>query len=773
MKYHKKPYPKRKHGMLVLVLAAALSVILVIFASMLNRMRQEAFITNKVAVNERLFQVASAIARISIRKLQNDFNLREPNHGQKIIDLTFSGKLGKQEEIDYTSVISQMKATQQLVKEFKDKWGKQGDLTYTVKYIMDLGTANPYSEPIPGVAPNEYERKGHLDMAVTVSLDSIGAKKKFTIRKNFILARLLAPPFYRFTLFSHKGANLTDDVANSIEFDDRGKSVSSNKRPMICINRRIENNSAAKSEVNYAQNPENVIRNAPSNKLFTKNGWIYLGGKGHSSNANSDNDLLILNVPAGTGGDGLESSFGEFFHFYFNASSHGWMRMNNWDNWLQTNVANNTNDRICMSMVSYGIYKGLWDAKFAGKSLFKDEVQRLYDLTVSGADKVEKGSALHLFGTPDICTPTLIFGKVFRRYLLARAIYFTDLGRTFPLHAAANVDDVKYIFNVSMPVWYSDSYQNKYNQECTDSFYDDVSTAFLDKFLKEDTYKTYYNGKKSQNLTGLGPKIVDTEPYLYALKNMSDPNSPGKSWSEAVPNNNYVKNDCDGLCVENYNFTQDEESLFSGDISEIKIDYDTYLRDRTGYTITSKDGPVSIKNNQFIQKHFFKEGEGLFDKKTFHLNQIVRIDGDLKIDQELNVSKGGIIICTGKITIDEPILNKYIEGDANSMDNADCFGLLTLIAQNGIEVNSGKSASPMRKLEAFLIATNDSRDASVKFNAPTHVIGGVVSDKIDDIVNKGCIIEWGFDPGECTDLSCKDFYGLVLGPRDIEIFSGE
>ena len=67
------------------------------------------------------------------------------------------------------------------------------------------------------------------------------------------------------------------------------------------------------------------------------------------------------------------------------------MRMNNWDNWLQTNVANNTNDRICMSMVSYGIYKGLWDAKFAGKSLFKDEVQRLYDLTVSGADKVEKG----------------------------------------------------------------------------------------------------------------------------------------------------------------------------------------------------------------------------------------------------------------------------------------------------------------------------------------------------------------------------------------------
>ena len=56
---------------------------------------------------------------------------------------------------------------------------------------------------------------------------------------------------------------------------------------------------------------------------------------------------------------------------------------------------------------------------------------------------------------------------------------------------------------------------------------------------------------------------------------------------------------------------------------------------------------------------------------------------------------------------------------------------------------------------------------------PIRIIGGVAADRIDSLVEKGCIVEWGLEPGEATDYANRDFYGITLGPRDIELYSAE
>ena len=61
----------------------------------------------------------------------------------------------------------------------------------------------------------------------------------------------------------------------------------------------------------------------------------------------------------------------------------------------------------------------------------------------------------------------------------------------------------------------------------------------------------------------------------------------------------------------------------------------------------------------------------------------------------------------------------------------------------------------------------------VECNQAVRIIGGVAADKIDDIVRSGCIVEWGMEPNESTDYSKKDFYGITLGPRDIELYTAE
>ncbi len=808
--------PLNKKGMLVLVLAAGLVFISIIFASITNRMRAEALITNRVSINERLNQFASAIGRLAIRKLQRDIELVDTDygHGKKIVDLIVDEKKSNTEVplADYTNVLEDMAVVQDLKKTFEEKFGKQGKIdTFKVEYKLNLGNAGFPSSPMrddpdddpngvnkPGVIRNTFERKGYVDMIVTVGIP-YGVTRKYTVRKDFVFARLLAPPFYRFTLFSPNGANIQPEKANACELDDTGK-LRSGTRPFVCLNRRLAANNQTRTATNYVAKPDNVIKTCPGfpnpSDAFVKNGWIYLGARERLPEEIDidENKRLILNVAPGSDDDDIKTKFGEYFHFYYDKSDSGWLIIDNWSNFISTPdklfnqffiedyKRRNNNKFLQISMVNYGLHPELVrNTSFADINLFKDVI-KLYEGYSKGGSRasalLNKCSSMHLFGTPKHCTPSLIFGPINRRYLRAFAFFFPKLGRVFPLPAILSSGDFDRYFRNGDEHRQSNFY--KWYKSKSSSDPDDgniIGSTFSN--LIQTNFEIYYKGSTSldSSLTnGIGPLIVDNEPYMKALVNMSDPSNPAGA---SIATNSFVSQPDDLCNPEDFEFgpSHASESLFLGKFDRMRIDYKKYLLNGTTFTISNAVAtePISIKKNDFIQKYFFEYANG---KKYFLLNQIIRIGGDLEIDEELTVAKGGIIIASGSITISEPILNKVIEDglDKNDPNN---FGFLTLIARKGIYIKgypgSGGEGLPP-KLEAFLVAgleKGSTEQQQVVCDQPIRIIGGVAADRIDSLVEKGCIVEWGLEPGEATDYANRDFYGITLGPRDIELYSAE
>lgn len=102
--------------------------------------------------------------------------------------------------------------------------------------------------------------------------------------------------------------------------------------------------------------------------------------------------------------------------------------------------------------------------------------------------------------------------------------------------------------------------------------------------------------------------------------------------------------------------------------------------------------------------------------------------------------------------------------------------MLTLIGDKGITINEGRSGlGELPQTHAMFISVNGD-NGKVTVTKPLHIIGGVASDDLESLVTKGCVIEWGFEPeefGGSKDLVTPGFYGLSMGPRDIEIITEE
>lgn len=839
-----------KKGMLVLALAAGLVFISIIFASIMNRMRAEALITNRVSINERLNQFASAVGRLSIRKLQRDIELRTSeknnNHGPNILKAIKENPDKMEYKDDFTDVIKDLKAYQDLVKRFKDKFGNQGGIDestfkveYNLKFDQNLMASRQLSNyapddderknPIGYVTANPYDRRGHIDLSITVSIP-YGVKRKYTIRKEIIYARLLAAPFCRYTLFSPKGAETPGSIANHTECDSDGIMVNpddTKSRPMVCLNRRLTPANRAKTD--YVTSPTNVVQNSDD---YVKNGWIYLGGK-----PSSRNNRLALNITPGSDDDDLHTKFGEYFQFYYNSEDRGWLTVPEWTEVLKPHFGKNApitslwtrlpgytsnlgpdDSAVTVSMVSYGISPGVFKVEFAGREIFnKDLVKKIYNAQSGVGDELDKTSSMHLFGTPKHCTPTLIFGPINRRYMKCFGLYIENLKRVYPF-PAINFDDnsdfnAEFDYGGEAPdepkcvfgKWYLGKYKDypSLRQKVIESTEISYVCSTLEQLfgLDGDPRISYCNGfiypETGTKVHGVCPRIEDNDPYMNAIINLTSPNNS----DDARINNAFINSNgnIEDLCDTDYelgilsdNNDQDaktKESMYKGKISDIKINYDHYLKDRTAFTIeagTGSDGkkkPVYISDDSatgdkachpFIKNHYFV---GKDDDRYFLLNQIIRINGDLVIDTKLNVLQGGIIVCDGKITINKQILNNFYENGFNK-DDPNNFGLLTLIAKDGIEIaNLGYDKKDLPpKIEAYLIAGLNEKggdEKQVVCNCPIRIIGGVAADKITSLVENGCIVEWGFEPNEVTDYSISDYYSLSIGPRDIELYSAD
>ncbi|GAB4282137.1 MAG: hypothetical protein Kow0029_27580 [Candidatus Rifleibacteriota bacterium] len=750
---------KRK-GMLMMLVVGALIFSMIIFLSLVNRVRHESSITNRVYLSEKLYQLASAIGRIAVRKLQKDFETRDPEFCQKIIKAAFNGETGLMSEEDYSSVVMGLDVTKGIVKLLENDGG---EIEFSVTYVVDLGKERPFRTPIPGLANSPYERHGNIE--IRVSATQMGLTKVCRMRKEFLLTRLLAPPFYRFTLFSHKGAAIDKYVANQTHIHDTGELI--RNRPMVCINRLIPNKKQNMEGYDFRFNrADNIVKTIDGKPSFVKSGWIYLGGRGNTTDSTGDSGNLVLNVNAGSADDLLNKKFGEYFHFYFNPKSAGWLISKDWTNWLDSRIPGNkvSDDasKIMIALVDYGYYKGLWEIPFRGKLIFATAVN-MYKSRIN--EDIDRGSSMHLFGTPALCTPTLIFGKVKRRYVRTYAFYFPEVSRVYPLRAFTQ--NLSYTDFISSEV--VDWYRSTLGSKADENFIQD----FLNVMTTELDVTKYQVGLPANTppLGGLDPKIVDYEPYLAGLKNICDPGGPDRKWSEVVPKNGYADDDPEKLCRSDYEFKNDEEIRYNGSIRQLNP-RKNYLKDRMTYYI-EKNGnkPTFLSKCEFFQKNFMVEDRG---KKKLYLNCIIGFAGDLVIDMPLEVIKGGIILCDGKVEVQKPIINSFVANGASSISNPDAFGYLTIVAHNGITLGAGKSGSgPLPEIHGFFVCINDG-SGRITVTNPLHIIGGVACDIIDDLVKRGCIIEWGFLPEELSgnkDMALQDFYGLSMGPRDIEIIS--
>jgi len=749
---------KNRRGMLMLLVVGALVFSMIIFISLVNRVRQESSITNRVSNSEKLYQMASAVGRIAVRKLQREFELPVSEFPKKIMDAAFNGQTGKMTEVDYSSVVEGLDVTKAL-KNLLENDG--GDIEFTVKYIVDLGEKYPFSAPINGMVNSPFERHGYIEVIVTASHQ--GLTKISRMRKEFLLTRLLAPPFYRFTLFSHKGATLDKNLANQTLVNDSGNLMQN--RPLICLNRFIQKRKADVEGFDFRFNrADNIVKTLDGKPSFVKSGWIYLGGRGNTTDTTGDSGNLVLNVNAGSSDDILKTKFGEYFHFYFNSKSAGWMISKDWTKWLDNNIPNNNIDadasKVMIALVDYGYYKGLWDIQFRNKSLFGTAVN-IYKTRVN--EDIDRGSSMHLFGTPALCTPTLVFGKIKRRYVRTYAFYFPECQRVYPLRSfTQNLSYTDFICN-EIPTWYRGVMGSNADENFIRDFYSLMTTEL-------DVAKFQVGlPSNSPPLSGIDPKIVDYEPYLTGLKNICDPGGPDRSWSDVVPRNGYVDDGPEKLCKTDYQFNNDKEIYYNGNIRQI-IPPAGYLKDRMAYLIEGEGGrPTFLSKNEFFKKNFIVDDRG---KKKLILNCIIGFKGDLIIDMPLQVEKGGIILCDGKVDIQQAITNNFLTGEAQS--NADFFGYLTIVARRSINISAGRAGlGPLPQIHGFFVSVGDGAGRVSPAN-PLHIIGGVASDNIDDLVKKGCIIEWGFDPMELAgdnDFGQRNFYGLTMGPRDIEIIS--
>ncbi|MBI3039728.1 hypothetical protein HYY75_11910 [bacterium] len=257
---------------------------------------------------------------------------------------------------------------------------------------------------------------------------------------------------------------------------------------------------------------------------------------------------------------------------------------------------------------------------------------------------------------------------------------------------------------------------------------------------------------------------------------------PETVWNQEFSGVPYIGASPADLHTESYEFKNADQFLhYSGRITSLSPPRD-YLYKKTSFFIDDgSDGKeLSLMDFPFFKDKFVSKS----DNKSLYLNQIVGFKSDLVINKPIDVVKGGIIFTEGSIKINATVKNPYLVRNSSTPNNPDEFGYLTFIAKKGISLNPppadchvDRLHSKMPEFHGFLVCVNGST-GKVSTSGPIHIVGGVASDKIDSLVENGGFIEWGFDPDELGPFNndpneIQGFYGIAMGPRDIEVVVSE
>ncbi|HNV72066.1 MAG TPA: hypothetical protein PKO06_20335, partial [Candidatus Ozemobacteraceae bacterium] len=538
----------------------------------------------------------------------------------------------------------------------------------------------------------DFEKRGNIVVEVTVSYTNY--IKKCTIKKPFFVVRLLPAPFWKFTLFASRGASVAQsDVNRLAEVADDGKTTGA--PPLILFNRLLNDKSANQADLDFFNvfvDPNTIL---PNSQALEESGWVYLGGFGKSNdnwkdskNTGDPNSLnnLTLNVLSGTNGPFDQGYYGEGFHYFFTNESFGWLCADDYS--AAINQLNGADKSVSVAYNDFGFFKGQRTAKFGPSGQEQDLFKPLYDAlkTKFPQEVFDHGSALHLFGTPNLCTPTLVFGKVKRRFLRTYGFLFNAPGfnRVYPLRVVDKQAWDNGVIAAEVAAWLTSKGLSAAATTAIDNAMANIwPTPIGQGPLDGAAYTTGF----PPNFPPLQPGLKDDEPYMMGLKNIKSPRGPEKPWQTVFSGFKYIDKGPEALLDSSYSFTADPELDYSGSISSIKPPQN-YLRDKVSYEISDSSLP---KPMQLSQIPFLTTGsDAILDiTQTPHimsLHQVIAVDGDLVIDKPIVVAQGGIILVNGEITIKAPIINPFIHNFPNPPTSPHMFGYLTLVSEKGIRV---------------------------------------------------------------------------------------
>ncbi|MBF0406749.1 MAG: hypothetical protein HQM10_05325 [Candidatus Riflebacteria bacterium] len=773
---------KKHSGMILLIVIGCLVFTTIVFSSMINRVRHESGLTARNSINEDLYQLALAIGRLTVRKLSKE--IQNKNVDQKdIYDAIFNGTPVKDKaytSIDYLDVMAKLRTRYIDLKS---------EVTLSVEFDpqgFNTTSTTPGTTSIPDLTQPTLERKGSITVKVTVTAKK--HKKSCKLIKQFFVVRLLPAPFHKFTLYCTYGADLKQSEVNRLQkFADDGK-LSDADPPLVLFNRPID---LSKGEFDFTN--LSSFRGNFKPKDLPQSGWVYLGGDGQSKISSSNPDkYLVLNICSGekSGGTISQKYFGEAFHFFYEDGSKGWLGTPEWSTWMASTKPT-LNGKMIMTFVDYGLYEDMFTNKtaFNGQPLFTYalEVYKTSSNPVFQGQVWDKTNALHLFGVPTAVTPTLVFGQVKRRYMRTFAFYFADISKVYPIR-----------WDMAVRYWAPSAADSFYNKELLpyltargSSMANPPLNADVDDLLSKISYKNF-GIPDTGNRSPIGPNFNQHESYMEALKNIASPDDPTKTVESLLPDvmSNYPK---DKIGKKDFQFSNDKQLLYNGRIDSLANFPTNYLGPKISYFIKEPSKTLNIVSPtasnieppyQFLLDKQILSADPSGNRLIMYLDQIIKVEGDINIKYPIRVQRGGIIICDGKITLYEPI-HSLFKADTSIKLNNDDYGLVTLIAKGGIVINSKsfKEKLPNEvypEVHAIMISLN-SGTGNIEVDGPVHIKGAVAIDRLDrptgnNLLAKGGIIEWGFDPAEFVSgdpIDSKSYYGFAMGPRDYEIVESE
>ncbi len=723
-----------RQGMVVVLIAVVLALIVLLFASFINRVRMESNFTNKIAANESLYQCASAIGRFAAAKATKDFEYKNRPGG---FDLVENIEKGKTSSINMTATIENYGAVKYMLERVREKTKEPIEIK---EVSVSIDNLKPIEQGIAGSNSQAFSNEKTGDIVVSVVFDiGGGVKKAYKIVKDFKYVSLLPHPYSRFTLFLSDfiDANNTDDklnnsLVNSAGVPDEGSS------PLLCVNSLISSPGNLLEKDASNNTADTVIDKDLENVV--KSGWIYLGSNPRTefklAESGSPIRAAAFNIspahgktmPQGSISKAGEMEYGESFHFYYEPASQGWLRDAAWTAWLKDK---GVSDFVNMACVNFGFFKEMPSFEMfcrvvpnnppTKKKLFSGAIDVYRSQNYPGInntsslnrDSFSYTSTILPFGNTAICTPTLIFGPILRRYFTVFGIYSGD--KRLPLFSVGSGDGAG-LRTAELISAISIHFQRTILPEQRlriNSVFEQAFEWYNDPFSKWNRIYATTEGLPSSQ-----PQVNHFESYMYVLKNICAPTEPGKDFVSAISSYKGVDTirpflgDVEPAGVDlanvpifnDFNFSSANNYInYSGTISDLAADIDNIeLGRRASYIL---DGPKEDKffylyKSHFFQKHFiikkaniplFKQMltnklsmlTNLFAKlagisspspdivSELYLNKAVKIDlkkgQTFVIDQPLFVRAGGIIDCgEGDIEIRAPIINEEISIDTMS-----------------------------------------------------------------------------------------------------------